>query len=138
MKHLLLLLSVFFQVAAFSQPVIRLTTGKNTSSIPLPAKLIYAHPAGEKGWYLRGLNTEHDGTYDIRRYYGLRLSVRSDKDNPLNIRCCLKRALTDDRHNLASTSVVVQTSGSGWRDLLIPFSAFDYNRGQEYFLKFIR
>ena len=139
MKHLLLLLSVFVQVAAFSQPVVRLTTGKNTSSIPLPAKLVYAHPTGERGWYLRGLNTEHDGTYDIRRYYGLRLSVRSDKDKLLNIRCCLKRAPTNDRHNLAdSTSVVVQTSGNGWRDLLIPFSAFDYNRGQEYFLKFIK
>lgn len=139
MKHVLFILSVFFQLSVLAQPNIKLITDKNTDSVSLPIQVVYAHPDGEKGWYLRGLNTEHDGTYDVRQYYGLRMHIKSDSNKPINIRCCMKRAVTKDRHNLAdSTSVVVQVPGGEWQSILIPITAFDYNRGQEYFLKYIK
>ena len=41
-------------------------------------------------------------------------------------------------HNWAdSTSVVVEAQGGDWQDIVIPIVAFDYNKGQSYFLKFI-
>ncbi len=139
MKQLLLLLGMCLQLSLFAQSNIPLTTSRSTGSMPLPTKVVYTHPAGEKGWYQRGLNKEHDGTYDLRTFYGIRLSVKSDNDKPLNIRCCLKRAAIDERHNMAdSTSAVVQVAGKEWQELLLPLSAFDYNRGQEYFLKFVK
>ncbi len=138
MKRLLLILGLVLQQSVSAQSNTLLVADRNTESLPLPAKMTYIHPAGEKGWYLRGLNTEHDGTYDLRRYYGFRMCLNSDKDTPLKIRCCLKRPVTGGRHNLAdSTSAVIQVPGGKWSEVLLPLSAFDYNRGQEYFLKFI-
>lgn len=139
MRQIVLLIMTLLQMTVYAQSKIELVTNRTTNSMQIPTNIIYSHPNGDKGWYLRGLNTENDGTYDVRSYYGLRMSIKSDSHKQINIRCCMKRALTEDRHNLAdSTSAVIQIPGGGWQNIVIPIETFDYNKGQEYFLKFIK
>lgn len=84
------------------------------------------------------MNTENDGTYDLRQYYAIRMTLKTDQMKPVKIRCCMHRAQMEGRHNWAdSTSVVVEVQGGDWQDIVIPIVAFDYNKGQSYFLKFI-
>lgn len=102
-------------------------------------KTVYIHPDGDKGWYMRGLTEENDGTLDMRDMYGVRFIVDSKSDHPLTIRSTMAKIETPGRRNLPdSTSAVVTVSGPFPKEVTIPLSAFDYNRGQEYFLKFIK
>lgn len=134
-------LSAMPEASAVPQRIM-LAQGRSAQAVAVPGTVDYEHPVGEKGWYLRGLNTEHDGAYDVRRYYGLRLKVKGEKDRLMTIRCCLKRAATPvgARHNLAdSTTARVRLLADGqWQEACITLAAFDYNRGQEHFLKFIQ
>ncbi len=138
MKHpfaFLFLLASFWPSVAMSQ--IQLSSTQHESH-SLPASISYVHPEGEKGWYLRGLNTENDAAYDLRHYHALRFQMKTDGRKPVSIRCTLYRAHQKGRHNLLdSTVAVVNAMGGNWHEVVIPLASFDYNRGQEYFLKFI-
>lgn len=133
-----LLVFVCVSVALAAQYRISLTEANEEQGMVSPATWVYWHPKGEKGWYLKGLNTENDASYDVRGYYALRMKVKGEIGKRLQLRCSLKRAEMDGRHDLAdSTSAVVCVPCEGWNDVWIPLSSFDYNKGQPYFLKFI-
>ena len=140
MKYFLLHIILFLLACPVMTAQSRLELDALETSVPLqtPVLLTHIHPNGEKGWYLRGLNTENDGTYDLRQYYAIRMTLKTDQMKPVKIRCCMHRAQMEGRHNWAdSTSVVVEVQGGDWQDIVIPIVAFDYNKGQSYFLKFI-
>lgn len=140
MKYFLLHIILFLLACPVMTAQSRLELDALETSVPLqtPVLLTHIHPNGEKGWYLRGLNTENDGTYDLRQYYAIRMTLKTDQMKPVKIRCCMHRAQVEGRHNWAdSTSVVVEVQGGDWQDIVIPIVAFDYNKGQSYFLKFI-
>ena len=125
-------------VALAAQYRISLTEANEEQGMVSPATWVYRHPKGEKGWYLKGLNTENDASYDVRGYYALRMKVKGEVGKRLQLRCSLKRAEMDGRHDLVdSTSAVVCVLCEEWNDVWIPLSSFDYNKGQPYFLKFI-
>ncbi len=99
----------------------------------------YTHPDGKRGWYMHGLNEENDGTIDMRDMYGVRFIVDSKNNSPVTVTTTMYKIVTTGRHNLPdSTSAAVNISGPFPKEVTIPLSAFDYNRGQEYFLKFIK
>ncbi|MDE7387338.1 MAG: hypothetical protein K2N28_09410 [Muribaculaceae bacterium] len=100
---------------------------------------IYTHPDGEHGWYMRGLTEENDGTLDMRHMYGLRFVIESATERQTTVKATMTKIATPGRRNLAdSTSAVVTVSGPFPKEVTIPLKAFDYNRGQEYFLKYIK
>lgn len=99
----------------------------------------YIHPDGERGWYMRGLTEENDGTLDMRHMYGLRFVVDAATGHQISVTATMTKVATSGRRNLAdSTSAVVIVSGPFPKEVTIPLAAFDYNRGQEYFLKYIK
>lgn len=103
------------------------------------ARYTYTHPDGERGWYHIGLFEQHDGCLDMRDKYGLRFTVESASAKPVDLTVTLHRIPTPGRHNLAdSTSARLQVSGPFPKEVTVPLKAFDYNRGQEFFLKFIK
>lgn len=133
------LLFVSFNI--WGQSVIKLSSSFENTPLKLPAIVDYFHPNGKKGWYLRGLNTENDGTYDLRKYYALRMCVKGEVGQLIDVRCVLLRdEMKNERHNLIdSTDVSISVKGTGeWQEVNIPISSFNYNKGQEYFLKFIK
>lgn len=138
-KTLLFISLVWVGLVVAAQNRLELNTFKTFFPLQLPVRLVHIHPDGEKGFYSRGLNTENDGTFDVRHYYALRMQLKTDCEKPVLIRCCMKRALTGNTHSLPdSTSAVVQIRGGDWQEIVIPMSLFDYNKGQVYFLKFIK
>ena len=69
------------------------------------------------------------------------MAVKCKKGGLVNLHCVLWRdTIEEDRHNLMnSTSVSVIVKGTGeWQEVVIPITSFDYNKGQSYFLKFIK
>ena len=50
-----------------AQGRLKLNALETSAPLQTPVLLTHIHPNGEKGWYLRGLNTENDGTYDFKR-----------------------------------------------------------------------
>jgi hypothetical protein len=92
----------------------------------------YTHPDGKRGWYMHGLNEENDGTIDMRDMYGVRFIVDSKNNSPVTVTTTMYKVVTTGRHNLPdSTSAAVNISGPFPKEVTIPLSAFDYNRGQE-------
>lgn len=109
------------------------------SSTAVAAKFTYTHPDGERGWYMRGLTAENDGTLDMRAMYGVRFIVDSKNKAPVCVSATLEKIPTAGRHDLPdSTSASITVSGPFPKEVTMPLSAFDYYRGQEYFLKFIK
>lgn len=139
-KCLFIICFVLFQLNLLGQNRIILNSKDDGRKMTLPSKVVYSHPDGERGWYLRGLNQENDGTYDLRKCYALRMTLNGEKNSSLKIKCILHRDKIEGRHNWADSTVAVvnvKTTGK-WQEIMIPMSAFDYNVGQEYFLKFIK
>lgn len=143
MKNILIVLLwiLFTVVPVYGQGRIVLASDTENMFLKLPVTVEFVHPNGEKGWYFRGLNSENDGTYDLRKYYAFRMAVKCKKGALVNLHCVLWRdTIKEDRHNLMnSTSVSVIVKGTGeWQEVVIPITSFDYNKGQSYFLKFIK
>lgn len=143
MKNILIVLLwiLFTVVPVYGQGRIVLASDTENMFLKLPVTVEFVHPNGEKGWYFRGLNSENDGTYDLRKYYAFRMAVKCKKGALVNLHCVLWRdTIKEDRHNLMnSTSVSVILKGTGeWQEVVIPITSFDYNKGQSYFLKFIK
>lgn len=139
-KCLFIICLVLFQLNLLGQNRIILDSKDDGRKMTLPSKVVYSHPDGGRGWYLRGLNQENDGTYDLRNFYAMRMTLNGEKNSSLKIKCVLYRDKIEGRHNLADSTVAmvkVKTTGK-WQEIMIPMSAFDYNVGQEYFLKFIK
>ena len=82
-----------------AQGRLKLNALETSAPLQTPVLLTHIHPNGEKGWYLRGLNTENDGTYDLRQYYAIRMTLKTDQMKPIKIRCCMHRAQMEGRHN---------------------------------------
>lgn len=115
------------------------TTADECLVVSLPGAAIYTVPAGSKGWYLRGLMREHGGVIDARQWYGISFNIELQQDELFEIKLTLKLPEQKDRHNLPdSTQATVHLKGKGWHTVTVPFSSFDYNRGQMYMLKFIQ
>lgn len=114
-------------------------TNKNTLLIMIPGTTIYKVPDGPKGWFMRGLMREYDGVIDARQWYGIRFNVKLDNDAPFKVNLAIYIPRQTDRHNLPdSATASASIQGKGWHTVTIPFSSFNYNRGQIHFLKFIK
>lgn len=107
--------------------------------LKVPGAIEFRQPDGAKGRYLKGLQQENDGTIDARKWYGIRFDIQLDRDVNFVGEWTVYLVESKDRHNLPdSSSVKIPVSGKNWQTITIPFSSFDYNRGQVYFLKFIK
>lgn len=99
----------------------------------------YTKPDGEKGWYQRGLGWENDGVIDMRKCYGVGFTVHAKSDTKVRVVLKRLRQSAEGRRDLPdSTQVSLKVTGPFPRKVVIPLDAFDYNRGQAYFLKFIK
>ncbi len=75
----------------------------------------------------------------MRDMYGLRFTVESKSAKPVDLTVTMHRIAAPGRHDLAdSTSARLQVSGPFPKVVTVPLKAFDYKRGQEYFLRFIK
>lgn len=111
---------------------------KNTE-IVVPGEIGFKHPAGEKGWFKIGLDVNNDGVYDLRKKYGLRFQIKPDKELPLCVKCILKRETLKGRKNMLEHSEAnIQICGNNWQTVTLPFQMFDYNKGQDIFLRYIK
>jgi hypothetical protein len=103
---------------------------------------VYTVPDGPKGWSRpTWFQMENDGVIDARPWYGFRFDMQLDRDDtPFTVD--LTVAIPDpqpERHNLPpSTSAQMLVQGKGWHTVTVPFSSFDYNRGQVGLLKFLK
>lgn len=105
----------------------------------VPGKLDFIHPDGEKGWYQKGLAMGNDGVYDMRGMYGISFKIKADRNVPVKVRCTLEREALDGRRDMVERTVVeARVLGKGWVDVTLPLRSFDYNKGQDIFLKFIK
>lgn len=101
--------------------------------------LIYEVPEGGKKWYTRGLMEEYDGVIDARQWYGIQLDLYLENDDVFEAVTTISIPKQTGRHNLPDSSkVILKVQGKGWHNVNIPFSSFDYNWGQFYFLKFLK
>lgn len=108
-------------------------------SLTSSARLIYEVPDGGKKWYLRGLMEEYDGVIDARQWYGIQLDLYLENDQVFEAITTISIPKQIGRHNLPDSSkATLRIQGKGWHNINIPFSSFDYNRGQFYFLKFLK
>jgi hypothetical protein len=115
--------------------------GSGVAELNLPTPAVYQVPDGPRGWHDTGLRHDNDSTLDLRQWYGLRFDVELDRDDtPFAAEFTLQIPKRQpDRHNLLeSSSARVLVQGKGWHTVTVPFSTFDYQRGQEFFLKFIQ
>ncbi|MEO5683652.1 MAG: hypothetical protein ABIQ88_13475 [Chitinophagaceae bacterium] len=107
--------------------------------LPLPGTAVYTVPEGGKGWYQRGLTGEYDGVIDGRQWYGITADIRLEKEYIFEARMTLYIPEQKERHNLPDSAVaIIKLQGKGWHKVLIPFTSFDYNRGQSIILKYIQ
>jgi hypothetical protein len=106
----------------------------------LSGEATYRVPDGPQGWYHAGLKQENDGTLDLRPWYGLRFEVQPDRDDlPYTLEVKVSIPPQPGRQNwISSATGHTRVQGGGWRTVTVPFADFDYNRGQVYFLKFIK
>ncbi|WEA00612.1 hypothetical protein [Mucilaginibacter sp. SJ] len=105
----------------------------------LPGQIVYTVPSGGKKWFNRGLTREYDGTIDARQWFGIRLKIFLDRDIPLSFKSVIMLPEQPDRHDLPDSTIAVCTiAGKGWHSLVVPFSSFDYPRGQQALLKYLR
>lgn len=109
--------------------------------VKVPGEWVHMHPDEDKGWYQFGLGSRHDGTYDLQGKYGIRFQVKSDKTSQLMVKCRLVRADMGGSKNLVDsteTDVRIETVEGEWQTVTLPFSIFDFNKGQDLFLRYIQ
>jgi len=116
-----------------------LNVSKEGYELKLPGSAVYTVPDGEKGWYIRGLMSENDGVIDARHWYGMQFDLYLDKNELFDLFLTLSISTQKGRHDLLdSTTASIKLQGKGWHSVTIPFHSFDFNRGQEYMLKYIK
>jgi hypothetical protein len=155
MKHNFLraaLLSAVFLLIEFTA-----LAQQRPSAEPAPAVSLPIGGAKFEGW--TGLNETADGavlkvpgaavytvpvegkksTLDASAWYGLRFDVKLDPtDAPFMGELKLMRPPTapgDRQDMVGSTKAPLRIEGKGWHTITLPFTAFDYNRGQSHVLK---
>lgn len=107
--------------------------------LKIPGKAVYTVPDGTKGWYLRGLMGANDGVVDIRNLYGIRFELFLENDDMFDAKLTIARPSKTGRRDIPdSTSTIVKAQGKGWHTITVPFTSFDYNRGQFHFLKYVK
>jgi len=140
MRKMIFLLIVFsISSTLFSQTELILHEPQFSGISVLPVEINYSHPIGQKGWYYNGLIKENDSAYDLSSFYGIRFDMITEKPIPVNVECQLIREPINDRNDLlAETKAHIQLLSSGQQSITIPLKDFDFNKGQSYFLKYIK
>ncbi|MCZ4223487.1 heparinase II/III family protein [Pedobacter rhodius] len=111
----------------------------NELSLTAPGTVSYEVPDGGKKWFTRGLMEEYDGVIDGRQWYGIQMDLYLESDAVFETIATISIPKQAGRHNLPDSSkATIHVQGKGWHAINIPFSSFDYNRGQFYFLKFLK
>ncbi|MBW8782510.1 MAG: hypothetical protein JF599_11565 [Verrucomicrobia bacterium] len=111
-----------------------------SAELVVPGEAVYTVPAGPRGAYGVGLWGFNDSTLDARKWYGVRFDLALDRDDApfvgsLTTHLPPLTGRDDIRH---SAQAPLRLQGKGWHALTVPFSAFDYYRGQDYVLKNIK
>ncbi len=139
-RFLILFLLLVLWGASYAQPGGELITSIEYK-VKVPGEWTHTHSDGEKGWYQFGLGSRHDGTYNLQGKYGIRFQVKSDKSSLLKVKCLLQRADMGGRKNLVdwtAADIQIKTAQGEWQTVTLPFSMFDFNKGQNLFLRYIQ
>lgn len=115
--------------------------GKSPQAVALKSKTegIYKVPDGPRGWYNHGLVEQNDSSLNLLDWYGLRFEILLEKESPLHLEVTAKAPPRTGRRDIPdSTSTSVEVQGKGWQTVTIPFSSFDYKRGQAGVLRFVQ
>lgn len=104
-----------------------------------PAKpLVFRYPEGRKGWHRIGFRDFHDGTRDWRPWNGLRMEIEVPAGRVLDLKARIAIPPTSSRQNfLPASEARIRVTGGGWKPVLLPWSAFDFEKGRPAFLEFI-
>ena len=109
------------------------------AKLPVGAPAIYTAPKGPKGWYQNGLTRVNDSTIDCRDYFGLRFDAKCESDKPVDLVASVRiPGETGCQNLLPSAAAHIRVSGAGWHTVTIPWTAFDYKRGQADFIAFVQ
>src|ERR1035437_8204746 len=118
-----------------------LETADGSATLKVPGEAVFRYPQGAVGWHDFGFNTEHDGTCDWRGYYGVRFDLLAPAGSSIEIEATLLTPSAQDNRSEypgQSKAVTVVEGGTDWKQVTLPWSVFDYNKGQGSFLKFIQ
>ena len=136
----LFFLLALWGVCTYAQPGGEIITSIE-HKVKVPGEWVHTHTNGEKGWHQLGLGSGHDGTYDLQGKYGIRFQVKSDKASLLTVKCLLQRVTMEGRRNLVDRTkadVQIEIAEGEWQTVTLPFSMFDFNKGQDLFLRYIQ
>ncbi len=86
------------------------------------------------------MSPRHPGkpaTLDATAWYGLRFDLALDRDDaPFAAEITLARPPVTGRQDMIdSTQTTLRLQGKGWHAVTLPFSSFDYPRGQSLVIK---
>ena len=112
------------------------------AALRLPGEADFRYAIGPRGWYVTGFRQECDGAQDWRGYYGLEMDVLAPAGRELEICARLETAsqvtMVRQEFIAGSKTAVVVEGREAWQRVTLPWEAFDFNKNQRAFLKFIQ
>jgi hypothetical protein len=101
-----------------------------------PGTVAFRHPAGPLGFYKHGFRVLHDGSWDVRPFYGVQAEVilPDDRETELSFTLDVARRTNIDPPVLTT----VRLQGKGSHLVTLPWSAFSFEQARYSLLKFIQ
>ena len=100
---------------------------------------VFRYPKGPLGWHRHGFRGENDSAADWRGFYGLRFEALIPEGRTLELQATIAPPGEKSRAEYVRQSrAKVAVSGGGWRQVTLPWTLFDYEKGRAGFLQFIR
>lgn len=98
----------------------------------------FRYPEGPVGWRRQGFRDFNDSSFDWRGYYGVRCELLLPEGRDFELKAGILSPLTGARQEmLAVSQATLGVAGTGWRSVLLPLAAFDFEKGRPAFLEFV-
>ncbi|HEV2435869.1 MAG TPA: hypothetical protein VG077_07715 [Verrucomicrobiae bacterium] len=101
---------------------------------------MFRYPPGPKGWYWEGFRHENDGTRDWSGFYGLQFEIKVPPGRTLELRAVVAIPPVNERSDYVpeSHAVCFVNGAEDWQQVMLPWTAFDYDKSCGTFLHYIQ
>jgi hypothetical protein len=101
---------------------------------------MFRYPPGPRGWYWEGFRHENDGTRDWSGFYGLQFEIKVPPGRTLELRAVVAIPPVNERSDYVpeSHAVCFVSGAEDWQQVMLPWTAFDYDKSCGAFLHYIQ